>query len=215
MDLVRGDASAEKSLLLDYTRTNNFVVWTAAARNRHWVVTGTSVMVLITLCFQPLASALLSVRNTWIPLPGARNGFHTATPLISYNPPADATSNTLSIVGLNQNPDFNDFTREALFMRPLIPSLSFDLVFLTASGYASASVGYNLQRPPFVWNTYTVMPFALPTDLVTNGTGSYPLSGGEAVLSTTTVTVNATAIRSDTNCVSTPVRICGPTHRHH
>jgi len=155
VDLVRGDASAEKSLLLDYTRTNNFVVWTAAARNRHWVVTGTSVMVLITLCFQPLASALLSVRNTWIPLP-------------------EATSNTLSIVGLNQNPDFNDFT-----------------LFLTASGYASASVGYNLQRPPFVFSTYTVMPFALPTDLVTNGT----------------VTVNATAIRSDTNCVSTPVNM--------
>ncbi|KAJ7499154.1 hypothetical protein FB451DRAFT_1204485 [Mycena latifolia] len=153
VDLVHGDAPPHKSLLLDYTRTNNFVVWTAAARNRHWVVTVASLMVLITLCFQPLASALLSVKNTWIALP-------------------DVTLNTLSTVGLNQDKEFQDLT-----------------IFLTASGYASASVSYNLQRPPFVWNTYTVTPFEIPTDLATNGT----------------VLANTTAIRSDTNCVSTPV----------
>ncbi|KAJ7368063.1 hypothetical protein DFH08DRAFT_761565 [Mycena albidolilacea] len=149
VDLVRGDAPPEKSLLLDYTRTNNFVVWTSAARNRHWVVTGASIMVLVTLCFQPLGSALLSVRNTWIPLP-------------------DATLSSISTVSLNQDLEFQDLT-----------------IFLTAAGYASASVGYNLQQPPFIWESYTVMPFQIPTDLATNGT----------------LITNATAIKSETNCV--------------
>jgi hypothetical protein len=81
IDLVRGDAPPEKSLLLDYTRTNNFVVWIEAAHNGHWVVTAASIMVLVTLYFQPLASSLLSVRNTWILLPGARNCCLTAPPL--------------------------------------------------------------------------------------------------------------------------------------
>ncbi|KAJ7276167.1 hypothetical protein B0H12DRAFT_1083885 [Mycena haematopus] len=153
VDLVRGDAPPEKSLLLDYTRSNNFVVWTAAARNKHWVVTSASIMVLLTLCFQPLSSALLSVRNTWIPLP-------------------DATLNTLSTVGLNQDVNFQDLT-----------------TFLTAAGYASASVGYNLQAPPFVFGTYTVAPFQIPTDLATNGT----------------LIANTTAIKSDTNCVTAQV----------
>jgi hypothetical protein len=153
VDLVRGDAPPEKSLLLDYTRTNNFVVWTTSARNRHWVVTGSAIMVLITLCFQPLASALLSVRNTWIPLP-------------------DVTLNTLSTVSLNQPAEFQDLT-----------------IFLTASGYASASVGYSLQQPPFVFQTYTVTPFQIPTDLASNGT----------------LLANTTAVRTDTNCVFAPV----------
>jgi len=153
VDLVHGDASPEKSLLLDYTRTNNFVVWTSAARNRHWVVTGASIMVLATLCFQPLASALLSVRNTWIPLP-------------------DVTLTTLSAVTLNQSPEFQDLS-----------------VFLTASGYASASVGYNLQNPPFILDVYTVAPFQIPTDLATNGT----------------LIANTTAIKTDTHCVSASV----------
>ncbi|KAJ7117388.1 hypothetical protein C8R43DRAFT_1137680 [Mycena crocata] len=159
VDLVRGDAPPHKSLLLDYTRTNNFVVWTAAARNRHWVVTAASVMVLITLAFQPLASALLSAKNTWITNP-------------------DVTLNTISTVALNQDPEFNDLT-----------------IFLTASGYASASVGYNLQQPPFVWDQYTVTPFELPTDIAKNGT----------------VITNTTAIRSDTNCVSAPVQMTNHT----
>ncbi|KAF7352991.1 Non-specific serine/threonine protein kinase [Mycena venus] len=130
-------------------------VWTAAARNRHWVVTGASIMVLITLCFQPLASALLSVRNTWIPLP-------------------DVTLNTLSTVSLNQSAEFQDLT-----------------IFLTASGYASASVGYNLQQPPFVWNQYTVTPFQIPTDLATNGT----------------LLANTTAVKTDTNCAPVSVNM--------
>ncbi|KAJ7507525.1 hypothetical protein B0H11DRAFT_2153199 [Mycena galericulata] len=64
-------------------------------------------------------------------------------------------------------------------------------LFLTASGYASASVSYNLQQPPFIWDTYTVAPFEIPTNLATNGT----------------VLANTTAVRSDTNCVSAPVTL--------
>ncbi|KAF7355111.1 Non-specific serine/threonine protein kinase [Mycena sanguinolenta] len=153
VDLVRGDAPPEKSLLLDYTRTNNFLVWTAAARNRHWVVTAASIMVLVTLCFQPLASALLSVRNTWIPLP-------------------DATMNTLFTVSLNQDQSFLDLT-----------------TFLTAAGYASANVGYNLQQPPFILQPYTVAPFQIPTNLATNGT----------------VTANTTVVKTDTHCATAQV----------
>ncbi|KAJ6599302.1 hypothetical protein DFH09DRAFT_1130691 [Mycena vulgaris] len=159
VDLVHGDAPPHKSLLLDYTRTNNFVVWTAAARNKHWVVTVASLMVLITLCFQPLASALLTVKNTWIAAP-------------------DVTLTTLSTVSLNQDPEFQDLT-----------------IFLTASGYASASVSYNLQQPPFIFGAYTVAPFQIPTEVATNGT----------------VFANTTAIRSDTNCVSTPVTMVNHT----
>ncbi|KAJ7781489.1 hypothetical protein B0H16DRAFT_1498593 [Mycena metata] len=153
VDLVRGDAPPHKSLLLDYTRSNNFVVWTAAARNRHWVVTAASLMVLVTLLFQPLASAVLSVKNTWIAVP-------------------DVTLNTLFTISLNQDPEFQDLT-----------------IFLTASGYASASVGYNLQSPPFILGKYTVTPFAIPTDIATNGT----------------VLANTTVVRSDTNCAPAPV----------
>ncbi|KAJ7638599.1 hypothetical protein FB45DRAFT_827076 [Roridomyces roridus] len=155
VELVRGDAPPEKSLLLDYTRSNNFLVWTASARNGHWVVTAASIMVLVTLTFQPLASALLTVKNTWIPLP-------------------PATSNTLATVGLNQDQQFRDLT-----------------TFLTASGYASASVSYNLQQPPFVWDAYTVTPFDIPTNLATNGT----------------ILTNTTAILSAPNCVPAAVHM--------
>lgn len=115
VDLVRGDAPPEKSLLLDYTRTNNFVVWTSAARNRHWVVTGASIMVLVTLCFQPLGSALLSVRNTWIPLPGTPNCCFTAP--TSHSTHADATLNSISTVSLNQDLEFQDLTSKPPLMR--------------------------------------------------------------------------------------------------
>ncbi|KAJ7068060.1 hypothetical protein C8F01DRAFT_1116696 [Mycena amicta] len=153
VDLARGDAPPQKSLLLDYTRVNNLFVWSHAIHNRHWVVTAASIMVIVTLAFQPLASALLNVKNTWFTLP-------------------DATVNTISTVGLNQSLQFQDLT-----------------IFLTAAGYASASVGYNLPEPPFVFDTYTVTPFEIPYDIATNGT----------------LLANVTAVRSDTHCVSVPV----------
>ncbi|KAJ7095163.1 hypothetical protein B0H15DRAFT_775382, partial [Mycena belliarum] len=78
---------------------------------------------------------------------------------------------------------------------PAVSKEHMDSLFLTASGYASANVGYNLQQPPFVWNTYTVAPFEIPKDLATNGT----------------VLANTTAIRTDTNCVAVSVTMTNHT----
>ncbi|CAK5276022.1 unnamed protein product [Mycena citricolor] len=172
VDLAHGDAPPHKSLLLDYTRSSTFFVWSSAIRNRHWCVTAASIMVLVTLTFQPLTSALLSVKNTWVQLP-------------------DVTLNTISTVGLNQSTQFNDLTGEYCPTDPARARLIETSVFLTAAGYASATVGYNLQEPPFVFGTYTVTPFNLPYDIVTNGT----------------VITNTTAIRTNTNCVSAPVQM--------
>ncbi|KAF8656532.1 hypothetical protein AX16_002496 [Volvariella volvacea WC 439] len=91
VDLVHGDSPPHRSLLLDYTRTNNFLVWTYAAFNKHWVVALASLMVVLSLTFQPLAAALLVVRDTYIQEP-------------------DSNMNTLSAVGLNQNEQFQDLT---------------------------------------------------------------------------------------------------------
>ncbi|KAF9476818.1 hypothetical protein BDN70DRAFT_862706 [Pholiota conissans] len=91
VDLVHGDSPPHRSLLLDYTRDNNFFVWTRAAKNQHYLVAIASLMVLVTLSFQPLAAALLVVRDTWIQLP-------------------DVTMTNLASIGLNQNSQFNDLT---------------------------------------------------------------------------------------------------------
>lgn len=48
-------------------------------------------MVLLSLSFQPLAAALLVVRDTWLAVP-------------------DVTLKTLQAVGLNQNLQFNDLS---------------------------------------------------------------------------------------------------------
>ncbi|KAJ7086657.1 hypothetical protein C8R44DRAFT_650649 [Mycena epipterygia] len=78
---------------------------------------------------------------------------------------------------------------------PAVSKEHMDCFFLTASGYASASQGYTLQQPPFILGAYTVAPFQIPTNIATNGT----------------VFANTTAIRSDTNCVSTPVNMVNHT----
>ncbi|KAF8067656.1 hypothetical protein FPV67DRAFT_1581278 [Lyophyllum atratum] len=149
VDLVHGDSPPHRSLLLDYTRTNNFVVWTNAAYNKHYLVALASLMVVLSLAFQPLAAALLVVKDTWLPEP-------------------DITLNNLAAIGLNQDLQFNDLT-----------------AFVTAAGYASASVLYHLGDPPFINGQYTVAPFQLPTDSVSNGT----------------VFANTTAIKSDSGCI--------------
>jgi hypothetical protein len=69
VDLVHGDSPPERSLLLDYTRHNNFFVWGRAAGNRHYLVALASLMVLLTFSFQPLASALLVTKETWMQEP--------------------------------------------------------------------------------------------------------------------------------------------------
>ena len=40
-------------------------VWTIAARNRHWLVSLASLLVLVTFCFQPLAAALFNVQDVF------------------------------------------------------------------------------------------------------------------------------------------------------
>ncbi|KAJ3778951.1 hypothetical protein FB446DRAFT_268736 [Lentinula raphanica] len=91
VDLVHGDSPPHRSLLLDYTRSNNFIVWTYAARNRHYLVALTTLMVLLTLSFQPLAGALLIVKNTWWQMP-------------------DINIHNTAQLGLNQNTNFQDLT---------------------------------------------------------------------------------------------------------
>ncbi|KAJ3788686.1 hypothetical protein GGU10DRAFT_285725 [Lentinula aff. detonsa] len=91
VDLVHGDSPPHRSLLLDYTRSNNFIVWTHAARNKHYLVALTTLMVLLTLSFQPLAGALLIVRNTWWQMP-------------------DINIHNTAHLGLNQNSNFLDLT---------------------------------------------------------------------------------------------------------
>ncbi|KAJ3560319.1 hypothetical protein NP233_g10916 [Leucocoprinus birnbaumii] len=153
VDLVHGNSPPHRSLLLDYTRYNNFFVWSRAAANKHYLVVLTSLMALLALSFQPLASALLAVRNTWMPQPGINVFNHRA-------------------IGLNQNNQFNDLT-----------------AFLTASGYAGASVLYNLGDPPFIHQGYTVGLFDLPSFVANNGS----------------VLANTTAIKSIPGCVPVSV----------
>ncbi|KAF8198632.1 hypothetical protein BJ912DRAFT_31550 [Pholiota molesta] len=91
VDLVHGDSPPHRSLLLDYTRDNNFFVWRRAAANRHYLVAIASLMALLTLSFQPLAAALLVVKDTYIQLP-------------------DVTMTNLAKIGLNQDSQFADLT---------------------------------------------------------------------------------------------------------
>ncbi|KAF7301472.1 Non-specific serine/threonine protein kinase [Mycena indigotica] len=86
--------------------------------------------------------------------------------------------NTVATVGLNQSSEFQDLT-----------------IFLTAAGYASASVGYNLPEPPFVWEDYTVTPFEIPYNVANNGT----------------LLANVTVVKTNTNCVSVPVTMTNHT----
>lgn len=54
-------------LLIPYS---NFFVWTEAARNKHYLVSLASLMLLMTLTFQPLAAALFVVKDTYWGEPG-------------------------------------------------------------------------------------------------------------------------------------------------
>jgi hypothetical protein len=83
----------------------------------------------------------------------------------------------LGVIGLNQDANFQDLTS-----------------FLSAAGFASSSVLYDLGDPPFLHDVYTVAPFKIPTDVASNGT----------------VFANTTAVKTEPNChltttVSTPV----------
>ncbi|KAI0264713.1 hypothetical protein BC834DRAFT_252038 [Gloeopeniophorella convolvens] len=72
VDLVHGDSPAQRSLLLDYTRSHNAIVWMRASYNHHYIVALASLMALVALSFQPIAAALFSVRDTYRSLPEAQ-----------------------------------------------------------------------------------------------------------------------------------------------
>jgi hypothetical protein len=91
IDLVHGDSPPQRSLLLDYTRSNNFVVWISAFWNRHYMVAFATLLALLALVFQPLAAAMFTVRNTWL-----------AHPITNVS--------NLGIIGLNQDESFQDLT---------------------------------------------------------------------------------------------------------
>ncbi|KDQ58771.1 hypothetical protein JAAARDRAFT_34626 [Jaapia argillacea MUCL 33604] len=150
VDLVQGDSPAHRSILLDYTNSNQFLVWAAAAKNKHYVVALASLMAILALSFQPLAAGLLTERDTWIMDP-------------------DMTVNNEALLGLNQADQFWDLT-----------------FFLTAAGYASASVLYNLPDPSFILGGFTVAPFQIMMDTAVNGS----------------VLANTTAVLSNPNCQS-------------
>lgn len=96
----------------DVSIFSNFVVWTSAASNKHYLVALASLMVVLSLAFQPLAAALLVVKDTWLPEPGTLLTFI----IIMYTPTdhrptiIDVTLKNLAALGLNQNLQFNDLT---------------------------------------------------------------------------------------------------------
>jgi len=65
IDLAHGNASAKKSILLDYTRSSKFLVWIDAISNRHYVVAVVTLLALLALVFEPLCASMFIVKNTW------------------------------------------------------------------------------------------------------------------------------------------------------
>lgn len=61
------------------------------------------------------------------------------------------------VLSLNNDQNFQDLTCMRLTLRVLVRLAEFLLLaFLTAAGYASADVLYNINDPPFVHNGYTI-----------------------------------------------------------
>ena len=58
---------AETTVLMLMLIGSTAYVWTIAARNKHWVVTAGSFLIIITYAFQPLAAALFNVQDLfWV-----------------------------------------------------------------------------------------------------------------------------------------------------
>jgi len=72
------------------------------------------------------------------------------------------TMQNIGALGLNQNLQFNDLSCKHTFniriLRPL-PDHITSSAFMTAAGFAGASVMYDLPPPAFVRPPYTVAPF--------------------------------------------------------
>ncbi|KAF9460650.1 hypothetical protein BDZ94DRAFT_1311303 [Collybia nuda] len=93
VDLVHGNSPPHRSLLLDYTRTSNFLVWSDAVSNKHcYAVTIASLMVLVSLPLQPLVAALLVVRDTWVQEPDVTLKSHQSIGLDNDTHYRDPTS---------------------------------------------------------------------------------------------------------------------------
>ncbi|KII84748.1 hypothetical protein PLICRDRAFT_340643 [Plicaturopsis crispa FD-325 SS-3] len=58
VNLIKGDASADHSLLLDYVSAPRYLVWSYALKNKHWVVTCSTLATLFCALLSPLASSL-------------------------------------------------------------------------------------------------------------------------------------------------------------
>ncbi|KAL1698800.1 hypothetical protein EV121DRAFT_217521 [Schizophyllum commune] len=77
-----------------------------------------------------------------------------------------------------------DYTRQKYVSSSLMASWTeAGTAFLTAAGFASANVLYDLKEPSFIHDGYTIAPFELPTNPPNS-----------------TVTANTTAMKSSTNC---------------
>ncbi|KAK1226533.1 hypothetical protein PQX77_010500 [Marasmius sp. AFHP31] len=154
VDLVQGDSPPHRSLLLDYTRHHTLLVWWPALSNKHYTVLLASLLAIVSLAFQPLAAALLDVRDIYWSLPVMTTAPNT---LLSLAPGLSAPSDS----GIpDTNSPLGDMT-----------------AFLSASGFAAASALYpDLPNPPFVTidpvsnDGWTVMDVAFPKSLPRNGT---------------------------------------------
>lgn len=91
VDLLHGNSLPQRSLLLDYTRTHNALVWVKATSNRHYIVALSSLMALVALSFQPVSAALFSVRDV-------------------YRTSPETTVNNLRAISLNQDQQVQDLT---------------------------------------------------------------------------------------------------------
>ncbi|EIN06901.1 hypothetical protein PUNSTDRAFT_54242 [Punctularia strigosozonata HHB-11173 SS5] len=62
--LLRGNAPAGESILLDYIALNKIFVVKQSIKHRHWLLTVSTLTALGTILFQPLAGALFELRQT-------------------------------------------------------------------------------------------------------------------------------------------------------
>lgn len=221
IDLVHGNSPPQRSLLLDYTRTKYAHRWkfcdpmlnlTPVTSLSGYQPSGINISWLPSLpwsLLSLLSSSLLGQPCSRSETPGGHtlvrplvHNYDMCRILIASQPAT--TVRNLAAVGLNQDADFQDLTCR-LFLWPMnnwmINLELMYLAFLSAAGYASSSVLYNLGDQPFMHDVYTIAPFQvcvrfqffcrymlmmlqIPTDVATNGT----------------VLANTTGVKSDANC---------------
>jgi hypothetical protein len=86
------------------------VAWVYAWQNGHTLIAITSVLVVMCIALQPLAAALLDVRDTfWDPQDCTFTMIYTSSHSLT-NPGSAFIVNNLAKVGLNKNEQFSDLT---------------------------------------------------------------------------------------------------------